>query len=80
MPRATIDYMNARRALKPASGGARQSRAVTYAPDRDRDSGELAYEAAMTHIMNFSLWAETSRQALVQRLGISQPDDMSIPF
>lgn len=37
MPRPSIDYLNARRAALPASGGARQSRAVKYAPDRELD-------------------------------------------
>jgi len=33
MPRPTIDYLNARRALKPASGGKVYSRQVRYAED-----------------------------------------------
>jgi DNA-binding transcriptional regulator YdaS (Cro superfamily) len=35
MPRPTIDYLNARRALKPASGGKVYSRKVKYAEDEN---------------------------------------------
>jgi hypothetical protein len=77
MPRASIDYMNARRALKPASGGKTQSRAVKYAPD-DHDDG---YEIARNVIGAFSLWAETTRQVQAQRLSIPQNEpETDIPF
>jgi hypothetical protein len=42
MPRPTIEYMNARRAAKPASGGAKQSRRVQYAPDSEADPADAA--------------------------------------
>ena len=35
MPRPTIDYLNARRALKPASGGKVYSRKAKYAPEKN---------------------------------------------
>ena len=35
MPRPSIDYLNARRALKPASGGKVYSRRVKYAPEEE---------------------------------------------
>jgi hypothetical protein len=34
-PRATVEYMNARRALKPASGGKVYPRRAKYAPEED---------------------------------------------
>jgi hypothetical protein len=42
MPRATIDYLNARRANKPASGGKnyRVRERAKYAPDTEADARE----------------------------------------
>lgn len=78
MSRASIDYLNARRALKPASGGAVQSRRVEYAPDDPTDGFEVARNA----IGAFSLWAETTRQVQAARLAIPQPIEEynEIPF
>ena len=77
MPRASIDYMNDRRALMPASGGAKQSRRVEYAP---ADDWETTLETAKAHISDFAIWAEVTRQTLVARLAIPQADETEIPF
>jgi hypothetical protein len=85
--RASIEYMNARRASKPASGGtnyATETAAETArrlvderALDREADASVIA----MAHIGAFSLWAETTRQVLCERLGIPQTETFDeIPF
>ena len=77
MPRASIDYLNARRAILPASGGKTQSRAVKYAPETTLDPADQA----MKYIGDFSLWAEITRQQLVARLAIPQAEpETEIPF
>lgn len=79
MPRATVDYMNARKAAKAASGGTnyRTRECAEYDPDYQPDGFELA----MAHISAFSMRAETTRQVLVQRLGIPQQESCDeIPF
>jgi hypothetical protein len=77
MPRASIDYMNARREhMHARSGGSKQSRRVEYAPDSQADAADLARNI----IGEFSLWAELSRQQLVARLAIPQVDETEIPF
>jgi hypothetical protein len=70
MPRASIEYMNARRALKPASGGAKQSRAVKYAPDTDRDP----FDAGMSALFEFAIWAQQSRAQYLAANGTSSAE------
>jgi hypothetical protein len=81
MPCATIEYMNARRAHKPASGGAQQNHRVEYCPDDQLEPAEIAYHKAMGHISDFALWAEATRIAQANRLGIPQTEpETEIPF
>jgi DNA-binding transcriptional regulator YdaS (Cro superfamily) len=47
MPRPTIDYLNARRALKPASGGKVYSREVKYAPEENLSHMDDGLKAAI---------------------------------
>jgi hypothetical protein len=76
----SIDYLNARRACKPASGGSVYSRAVKYAPDYEPD----ALEIALAHIGNFALWAEASRYAYLKATGLELGVELNtvdeIPF
>ncbi len=77
MQRDIITYMNARKAAKAASGGAKQDLRVKYAPQREAD----AADKAMAIIGAFSLWAETTRQVLCNRLAIPQQESCDeIPF
>ena len=71
--RDMIAYMNARRALKPASGGAKQNHSAKYAPDVENTDG---YDIARNAIGAFSLWAETTRQVQAARLAIPQAETM----
>ncbi len=82
MPRPTIEYLNRRQNCKAASGGtnyANESDAERKARiydeqcrDEQQHPLDLAIQSAQSAIMSFSLWAETSRQALVEKLGIPQ--------
>ena len=79
MPRPSIDYLNARRANAPASGGTnyRRNERAEYAPDSEAD----AFELAMNAISAFSMWAETTRQVQAVRLAIPQAEiETEIPF
>jgi hypothetical protein len=79
MARASIDYMNARRDAKPASGGTnyRARECAQYRPDSEADG----YDLAMAAIGAFSLWAETTRQVLAAKLAIPQAEEPdAIPF
>lgn len=76
MPRASIDYMNARRELRKGSDHS-SKRAVEYAPDSQADGFDIARNA----IGAFSLWAETTRQVYAARLGLMQTEpETEIPF
>lgn len=84
MSRATVDFMNARRAALPAAGGSFHSEhrylrdAATYAPP---DAFENALEAARAQIAAFAIWAEVTRQQQAERLGIPQQElTDDIPF
>jgi hypothetical protein len=70
MPRPSIEYLNARRAAKAASGGTnyRLRERAEYAPDSEADG----YDIARNAIGAFSLWAELTRQQLAAKLSIPQ--------
>lgn len=81
MPRASIEYMNARRACKAASGGTTYSRTVEYSPDYEPD----AFELAQSQINSFAIWAECSRAQYLAANGLTYADaaaagDDTIPF
>jgi hypothetical protein len=76
MSRPSIDYMNARRALMPASGGAKQDHSAKYAPDDNTDGVDIARNA----IGAFILWAECERQRYLAAVGLSEPEPDPIPF
>ncbi len=86
MPRASIDYMNARRANKAASGGSKwrnKKWALRYqddAPQYDPKAEQDPADAALCLISSFSLWAETSRQIALARLGMAVETETEIPF
>jgi hypothetical protein len=69
MPRASIDYMNARRALKPASGGATQSRTVKYAPDCKLDPHDLLELQIDSAWSDHRIRAEAMWQQIFERFG-----------
>ncbi len=77
MPRPTIDYLNARKALLPAGGGKTYSRETEYCPDNQLDLCE------QTELLVDSLWsdyrirAEVMWQQIFDRLGMS-PDGMEL--
>lgn len=88
MARASIDYMNAIRNSKPASGGTNYGRLPTkadcYVPDRDLDLWErtdLAIDSAWSdhRIAAGAMW-----DAIFAKFGLEQgedhDDDQSIPF
>jgi hypothetical protein len=56
-----IDYMNARRNAKPASGGRNYAKAVNPVDIRDRDAGLDHYERTMEQVAaifaDFRSWA-----------------------
>lgn len=80
MPRATIDYLNARRALKPASGGANQSRAVKYAPVNElelEEQTELQVDSAWS---DYRIQSEAMWQSIFARFGLEQGYDTGETF
>lgn len=79
--RDMIAYMNARKAAKAATGGAKQDYSAEYAPDSELDQFEQALGKANTAISDFALWAEATRYDLIKRLGIPQTETKTeIPF
>lgn len=69
MPRASIEYMNARKAVKAASGGTNyavetdQERKWRIADERkrDRETERDPADLAISQINDFAIWAECSR-------------------
>ena len=87
MPRASIEYMNARRASLPASGGTNYAIETDREHDRRivderaRDREADGFDVARNAIGAFSLWAETTRQVQAARLAIPQVEiETDIPF
>lgn len=88
MPSATIEYMNARKAHKPAGGGtnyavesdAERKRRIVDERARDREADVT--EIARNILGEFSLWAELTRQQLVAKYNIPQVEQSfeEIPF
>jgi DNA-binding transcriptional regulator YdaS (Cro superfamily) len=77
MPRPTIDYLNARRALKPASGGTnyRARERAIYAEDvelikRRRPKRRRPFESQVDSGLKAALAAAGSVHALAQLLGL----------
>jgi hypothetical protein len=71
MPRPTIDFLNARRALKPASGGTnyRARERARYAPDSDEEELKWAEEErAMITAQTQRLIAEATSKRTIEYL------------
>ena len=78
--RPTIEYLNARKAIKVASGGAVQDRTAKYLPDRDLDlceRTELQCDDAcrVMQLRNDVMW-----QVLFERFGVAQGYDIGETF
>ena len=82
MPRASIDYLNARRAAKAAAGGTTYDRDCRQAPDRELSAWDAGIAQCRSAFSDFALWAEASRHALVNKLAIPQQGEQfdDIPF
>jgi hypothetical protein len=80
MPRPTIEYLNARRALMPASGGAKQDHSAKYMPDRELDicgRTELECESAWS---DYRIRADVMWQQIFERLGLDQGYELGETF
>ena len=76
----TIEYLNARKAIKAASGGAKQDCSAKYLPDRDLDlceRTELQCDGAcrVMQLQNDVMW-----QVLFERFGFTQGYDIGETF
>lgn len=81
MSKASIDYINARRNAKAASGGAKQSRECRQCPDSELDSHTVVVYRAETTIFDFAIWAEASRVQYLQANGTREAETYDeIPF
>ena len=81
MPRATVDYMNARRALMPASGGKTYDRAVEYCPDAELDPITLTELQCDSACADMHIAVEAMRYRLFKQFGITQQEESNeIPF
>ena len=85
MPTHSIDYLNARRAALPASGGtnyARRDRVLNVAArklrDAEMDQVELLHEQVRLVFAEFRAWFAESTNQL--RQGNIADDAQSIPF
>lgn len=68
MPRASIEYMNARRANAPASGGTNYRKFANpvdmRARDADRDTIDQCHDAVLAIFADFRAWFAESTRAL----------------
>lgn len=79
--RDMIAYMNARRAAKPASGGAKQDYSVQYAPDSELDPIEQTAAIAETLCADMHIAVEAMRYRLFAQFGIPVTEpEADIPF
>ena len=85
MPTHSIDYLNARRAALPASGGtnyARRDRAFNYMAQRARDAEmdqiDLLHEQVKSVFRDFQLWFAGSTHRL--HSGNLDMEDGYVPF
>jgi hypothetical protein len=72
MSRPTIDYLNARKACKAASGGKTYSRETEYCPDSQLDIWEQTERKIESAFADLNLKTEVFFQVLFDRLGMSQ--------
>jgi hypothetical protein len=81
----SIDYMNARRALLPASGGTNYRKPVNpvdlRAAQEGKDSLDLAHDAVLAIFADFRAFLRTQDNALAAaRLSPELAGDQPIPF
>jgi hypothetical protein len=78
----SIEYLNARKASQPASGGRNYAKPVNpvdvRARDADMDAGELLHEQVRLVFADFRAWFAESTNAL--RQGNIADDGAAIPF
>jgi hypothetical protein len=81
MTKATIDYMNARRACKAASGGTVYSREVRPMPDSELDLCELTDAQCDSAWSDYRIRAEAMWQQIFERFGYLPAEHVDeIPF
>jgi hypothetical protein len=81
MARASIDYMNARRALLPAGGGKTYSRETEYCPDRDLDLCERTEMQIASAWSDHRIRQEIMWQQIFERFGYLRAEHVDeIPF
>lgn len=81
MSKASIEYMNARRALLPASGGATQSRAVKYAPECELEPCERLELETESAWSDYRIRADAMWQQIFERFGYLPAETVDeIPF
>jgi hypothetical protein len=68
--RPTIDYLNARRDCKPASGGKVYSHRIEYAPDCDMDLTERTEAESNSRCAMLQIQVEAMWQSIFERFGV----------
>lgn len=79
----TIDYLNARRACLPASGGKTYARTTRFAPDTDLDLWERTDAMVESAWSDYRINAEIMWQRIFDRFDLDRDDDNQsneIPF
>lgn len=76
----SIDYLNARKALKPASGGKTYGRAVEYCPDSQLDVCEQTELKVDSLWSDYRIRAEVMWQGIFERLGLNQGYELEESF
>jgi hypothetical protein len=79
MSRATIDYMNARREAKAASGGTTYSREAKQAPDRDLPIEEQTAQQIESAWIDQRINSDAMWERIFARFGLAQ-SETEIPF
>ena len=83
MSRATIDYLNARKAAKAASGGKTYSRETEQTPDRELDPIELTECQMESAWSDYRINAGAMWERIFARFGLTLDDQEltdAIPF
>lgn len=80
MPRDMIAYMNARKAAKAATGGAKQNQTVKYCPDNQLDCWELLEHKVESAWSDLRINSQAYWDKVFAQFGLVQGYDLEESF
>jgi hypothetical protein len=80
MPRPTIDYLNARRDAKGATGGTTYSRECKHAPDHELDCWEYIEQQTASKWSDLAINSQAYWDRVFAQFGLVQGHDLEETF